>query len=198
MGEFLSKLFDTEGFPPRWNCGTGWTEAHGWLHIVSDIATFAAYVAIPCVLVYFMRKRPDLPYPKVFWLFCAFIFSCGTVHLIEATLFWQPWYRFSGALKLVTAVVSCITVFALVRVVPRALALPGLAVAKARLEEEVQVRRETEERLRTQTDLLKRQRDELEAFNKAVMGREDRVLKLKEEVNKLLEELARPPRYSTS
>ena len=32
MFEFLTPLFDTTGFPARWNCGN-WTPGHGWLHI---------------------------------------------------------------------------------------------------------------------------------------------------------------------
>jgi hypothetical protein len=49
MGEFFGKLLDTNGFPPRWHCGT-WTAGHGWLPISSDLAIFGAYVAIPLVL----------------------------------------------------------------------------------------------------------------------------------------------------
>ena len=51
----------------------------------------------------------------------------GFGHMVEATLFWHPWYRFSGAIKVCTAVVSWATVLALLPVLPRALALPGLA-----------------------------------------------------------------------
>ncbi|MGC3969475.1 MAG: hypothetical protein QM775_19570 [Pirellulales bacterium] len=53
MLDFFSRLFDTTGFPPRWLCGAGWTPAHGWLHILSDVAIWAAYFTIPGILVYF-------------------------------------------------------------------------------------------------------------------------------------------------
>jgi signal transduction histidine kinase/ActR/RegA family two-component response regulator len=117
--------FDTSGFPPRWACGPAWqTEpGWGWLHIVSDVATWGAYTAIPIVLWSFVRHRRDVPFPRVFWLFGAFIFACGTVHLVESLLFWWPAYRLSGIVKLATAIVSWGTVLALVPVVPRALTL---------------------------------------------------------------------------
>lgn len=186
---FAKQLFDTDGFPPRWECGD-WTPAHGWLHIGSDLAVFGAYVSIPCILVYFMRKRRDLPFPSTFWLFGAFIFSCGLVHLIEASIFWKPWYRFSGLAKLVTAIVSWATVFALAPTVRKALTLPGLASVNARLEDEIEQRRAAEEALQLHNE-------ELEAFTSSVIDREDRVIELKDEVNELLRELEREPKYRT-
>ncbi len=44
-------------------------------------------------------------------------------------------------------------------------------------------------------DALKRERDELQKMNQAMMGREERVLELKHQVNALLKELGRPPQY---
>ncbi|MBC8125965.1 MAG: PAS domain S-box protein, partial [Gloeobacteraceae cyanobacterium ES-bin-144] len=135
-------------------CGQ-WSDANGWLHILSDIATFGAYAAIPLVLVYFIRKRKDVPFSPIFWLFGAFIFSCGFTHLIEATIFWHPWYRLSGLLKAVTAVASWITVIALIRVIPSALALPGLEKVNRRLGEEIAQRQRVEEAHRVSEERLK-------------------------------------------
>ncbi len=118
--DFLTKLLDPSGFPPRWHCGR-WTAAHGWLHILSDLGIWSAYFAIPSLLVYFLWKRRNLPFRRIFLLFGAFILSCGTTHLMEAILFWWPAYRLSGVFKLVTALVSWTTVLALVRVGPRVL-----------------------------------------------------------------------------
>ncbi|NND97961.1 MAG: hypothetical protein HKN47_11595, partial [Pirellulaceae bacterium] len=74
---FFTHLFATDGFPPRWECGTGWTPGLGWLHIVSDFAIFGAYFAIPIVLAYFITSRDDVPFPPVLWLFAGFIAFCG-------------------------------------------------------------------------------------------------------------------------
>jgi PAS domain S-box-containing protein len=46
-------------------------------------------------------------------------------------------------------------------------------------------------------DILKQQLDELRRWNEVVLGREGRVLELKNEINELLEKLGKPPRYST-
>tara|TARA_R110002111_G_scaffold247140_5_gene310246 strand:+ start:56198 stop:58675 length:2478 start_codon:yes stop_codon:yes gene_type:complete len=147
MGEFFSRLFDTSDYPARWNCGN-WSDAEGWLHILSDLGTWSAYTAIPIVLLYFARKRKDLPFPRLFWLFAAFILLCGTVHLVEAVIFWSPIYRVSGLLKLATAVVSWATVIVLIRYMPRLLHLPSIAATNKRLVEEVEQRKEIERDLR--------------------------------------------------
>src|SRR3954454_6973678 len=124
MWDFLLHLFDPTGFPPRWRCGT-WTAGHGWLHILSDLGVWSAYVAIPLMLGYFVLRRRDIPFRSIFVLFGAFILACGTTHLMEAIIFWWPAYRLAGVIKLFTAVVSWATVIALVPVTPKALALRG-------------------------------------------------------------------------
>lgn len=124
VGTFTSKVFDTSDFPPRWYCGT-WTAGHGWLHICSDAAIFLAYMAIPCALIYFVRKRKDIPFPFLFYLFGAFIIACGLTHLMEAVIFWWPAYRFAGLLKLATALISMTTVCALAPHIPKLLQLKG-------------------------------------------------------------------------
>jgi PAS domain S-box-containing protein len=140
--DFLTHLFDTTGFPDRWNCGN-WTPAHGWLHIFSDLAVWSAYFAIPCILAYFLLRRRDVPFPTIFWLFGAFILACGTTHLMEAIIFWHPVYRLAGLIKLITAVVSWGTVAALVPTIPKALAMrtPG------ELEREIAARTQAEKAL---------------------------------------------------
>lgn len=143
MLAFLQSLFDTSGFVPRWDCGS-WTPFHGWLHILSDFAIGAAYVAIPCLLAYFVIRRRDTVFPKIFWLFIAFILACGAGHLIEGTIFWTPVYRLSGAMKLTTAVVSWATVVALVWVLPQALSLPGIARLNEQLQCEIAERKRKE------------------------------------------------------
>lgn len=142
MLDFLAHLLDTSDFPSRWHCGS-WTAEHGWLHILSDLGVWSAYVAIPCVLVYFLLRRKDLPFRSIFLLFGAFILACGTTHLMEAVIFWWPAYRLAGLIKLFTALVSWGTVFALVPVTPQALAM--------RSPEELA--REIEERKRAEASL---------------------------------------------
>ncbi len=136
MLDIFRNLFSTEGFPRRWDCGWGWTDQLGWMHIISDLAIWASYTAIPIVLAMFVLRRKDAPFPRIFWLFVAFIFLCGAVHLVEAIIFWAPVYRLSGVVKAATGVVSVATVCALVPVIPKALVLRS----PEQLEREVQER----------------------------------------------------------
>lgn len=122
IAEFFIELFSTADWPARWYCGI-WTDFHGWLYIVSDLAIWAAYFVIPILLILFIKKKPSLPLPKVFWLFGAFILFCGLTHLIDAIIFWWPAYRLSALLRFITAIVSWITIFAIYKYLPVALSL---------------------------------------------------------------------------
>ncbi len=146
IGVFFLHLFDTAGFPARWYCGSAWQDEPGvgWLHIVSDLAIFGAYLTIPVLLAYFLFRRRDLPFPTLIALFALFIVSCGLGHMVEAIIFWEPVYRFSGLIKAVTAIVSWGTVVALVPLIPRVLDLPNLEKMNAQLEAEVAERRRAE------------------------------------------------------
>lgn len=208
MVKLLSDLFDTSGFPARWHCGI-WSDALGWLHIGSDVAIFAAYTAIPLVLAYFVLRKPDVPFPKIFWLFVVFIFACGFGHLVEAIIYWHPVYRFAGVVKLVTAAASWATVVALVYIVPQALTYPGLAKLNAELARSNSELQTLMDRLRDRTaslqiEVAERRRaeenstqhaQELEQFNRLAVGRELRMVELKCEVNELAGLLGRPKQY---
>lgn len=172
MSDFLTHLFDTSGFYPRWQCGS-WTDAHGWLHIVSDLAIWSAYFAIPVVLVSLVVRRKDVPFRSIFWLFGAFILACGTTHLMEAIIFWHPLYRLSGVIKLLTAIVSWGTVIALVPVLPKALAMRS----PEELEQEITARKQAEADLQRANAELERRVEALrsseERFRLLVDGTQD-------------------------
>ena len=121
--EFITQLFGTESWPARWFCGQ-WSDFHGWLYISSSIAIWAAYFAIPLILICLLYKRKDsIPFQRVFGLFILFILSCGSTHLIDAIIFWHPIYRISALALFFTSIISWITVIALFKVIPEALTL---------------------------------------------------------------------------
>lgn len=155
MIDFFSKLFDASDYPPRWTCGR-WTASEGWLHILSDLSVWAAYLAIPLVLVYFLRHKKDLPFRKIFLLFGAFILLCGTTHLMDAIVFWWPAYRLSGLIKLATGIVSWATVAALFSVLPEALRLRS----PEDLEREIAARKQAEENLTSANAALEQRVEE--------------------------------------
>lgn len=194
---FPSDLFDTQGFVARWSCGQ-WTPLHGWVHILSDLAIFGAYAAIPVALVVFISRREDVPFNRLFWLFAGFILFCGVGHLIEASLFWWPWYRLSGRMKLSTAIISWVTVLALLPLIPKALAFPSLARMTGELQQEIAERNKAETLLHERVAELARANADLERFNQLSVGRERRMIELKREVNALLAQAGKPPAHDMS
>lgn len=96
-----------------------------WLHVVSDILIALAYMTIPVALIYFVRRRRDIPFDWIFLCFGVFIVACGATHAIEAWNVWHANYLIAGGFKVATALASLPTAFLLVRLIPRALAIPS-------------------------------------------------------------------------
>ncbi len=120
--EYFKELFQTSDFMPRWICGH-WTEAHGWLYILSNIVIGLSYFAIPVMLFVFIKKKKNIPFKGVFFLFSLFIIFCGVTHILDATIFWIPFYRLNALVLFITAVISAVTVFTLYKKLPLALNL---------------------------------------------------------------------------
>ena len=155
MSEFLSKLFSSD-FMPHGACYL-WRPEIVWLHAPSDTLIALSYYLIPIVLIYFVRKRTDLPFNWIFVMFGVFIMACGTTHLMEVVTLWRPVYRLSGVIKAFTAVVSIATAVMLVKLIPQALALPSpmqLRTANLNLENEIKHRRRVEQALHQAHDEL--------------------------------------------
>jgi signal transduction histidine kinase len=131
---FFVNLFGTADWPPRWHCGT-WTDFHGWLYIISDTSIWAAYFVIPFLLYRIVDRRKDIPFPRIIWLFIAFILLCGTTHLLDAIIFWWPAYRLSALVRFATGVVSIITVYGLYKVLPQVYNLRTVSQLEAEVEE---------------------------------------------------------------
>ena len=103
------------------------------------------------MLVYFVRKRRDVPFDWIFLMFGAFIIACGTTHVMDVWTLWYPTYWLSGFIKAITAFVSVYTALELVSLIPKALTLPSpaqLEEANYQLAKEIAERKRTEEVLR--------------------------------------------------
>ena len=149
MLSFLRNLF-TSDFMGHGYCYL-WRPEIVWLHVGSDVLITLAYYSIPVSLVYFVRKRRDLPFHWMFIMFGAFILGCGTTHMMEVWTIWYGTYRLAGVVKLVTAALSVSTAVALVPLMPKALALPSparLAAANQELEQEARAREQAEDEQR--------------------------------------------------
>jgi PAS domain S-box-containing protein len=120
-----------------------WNARLVWLHVVSDSLIALAYFSIPITLVYFIRKRRDLPFNWMFVSFGVFILASCATHAMEVWTLWHANYWLSGGVKAVTALVSVPTAVLLVGLIPRALAL----ASPEELRHEIAERRRTEEAL---------------------------------------------------
>lgn len=65
MLAIISDLFDTSDFPARRYCGD-WSQAHGWVHIISDATIILCYMAIPLLLIYFKKQKKVGAFQPVF------------------------------------------------------------------------------------------------------------------------------------
>lgn len=130
MLEFIHNFLAEGSFIPHGHCYL-WNSGLVWLHILSDFLIALAYYSIPISLIYFAYKRKDLPFKNLMLLFGAFIFSCGTIHVMEVWTLWHPTYWLSGSIKAFTALISVYTASILVPIIPQALALPSPAQLEA-------------------------------------------------------------------
>ena len=177
-------FFGSIDFMPHGHCYF-WRADLITLHVVSDGMIALSYYSIPLIIAYLVRRRSDLPFRSLFWLFGAFIVACGTTHLMEVYTVWQPAYWLSGWIKAATAVISLMSAVALVRVVPAALRLPSpdalrklnedlerrvqartvdLTASNERLAREVRQREEAEAEVRRLNQSLQNRLTELQAL----------------------------------
>ncbi|MEQ9008493.1 MAG: two-component sensor histidine kinase, partial [Ekhidna sp.] len=120
LTSYFSGLLSTENWPARWTCGD-WSSVEGWMYISADLSIFLAYLSIPIILLWYIRNRDIGKGRNLVILFAAFILLCGFTHLIDVVLFWEPVYRLSGFMKLLTGVVSLATATVVGFVIPKAL-----------------------------------------------------------------------------
>lgn len=128
------KLFSSHDLLPHGFCYQ-WKPALLWLHAISDTLIALAYFLIPVALIYFVRRRRDLPFSWMFVCFGVFIAACGATHLMEVWTLWVPAYWLSGGVKVITAIASVPTALFLIHLMPRALSLPSPDEMRAANEE---------------------------------------------------------------
>lgn len=149
MLDLIRDILSPHYYIPHGHCYLWQTPLVG-LHLVSDALIAVAYFSIPAMLIYFIRKRNDIPFSKVFALFGAFIILCGVGHLLDIWTLWHPDYWVSGIERAMTAIVSCYTALQLIELLPQFLALRSpeqLEVLNRKLEQEVAERQKAEETL---------------------------------------------------
>ncbi|AFZ48339.1 integral membrane sensor signal transduction histidine kinase [Cyanobacterium stanieri PCC 7202] len=166
MLNLFKEIFSANGYVPHGHCYL-WQRELVSFHVLADLLIAIAYFSIPITLLYFIKKREDIPFSGIFVLFSLFIISCGITHLMAIVTLWYPFYWLSGILKIISASVSLLTAFELVGVIPFALALPSpekLTEVNYQLQKEIRDRQKIEIKLIKLNQNLKRSNEELEQF----------------------------------
>ena len=134
-------LFDSSGLTAHGFCLL-WEPGLIWTYAISDAGIALAYFSIPVALAVIARRRSDLVFRPLLWLFAAFILLCGTTHWLDLITLWVPAYGLQAIVKAMTAAVSVFTAVALWWLLPKALTLPS----PAQLREANEALRASEER----------------------------------------------------
>ena len=150
METILRILFEPSGLTPHGFCLL-WEPGLIWMHTISDALIGIAYYSIPLALIQFVRRRTDIAFSWIFWLFAAFILACGTTHFMSIVTLWYPLYWLDGTIKALTAMLSVVTAVILWPLIPRAVALPSPAALRQiniELARQIAERDQAEEALR--------------------------------------------------
>lgn len=168
-------------FMPHGHCFF-WLPDILWLHVGSDAVIALAYLLIPIGLYIFAtRNQYKLPHKDLVYLFMAFIFFCGISHITSIYTVWVPAYRFEGWVKAITASVSLVTALVLLPKLPDLLINQNLQKKYMQMEEH---QRALEARL-----------SQMNSVYEASLGREERIIQLKKEINLELAKQGLPQRY---
>ena len=157
MANFVSDLLGGASFVPHGFCLL-WRPDLVAMHVGADAVIATSYLTIPVGIAVFVRRRHDLLYKKIFWLFAAFIVFCGMSHIFDILTLWWPAYKAQGLVKFATALVSAATAIQIWPIIPQALALPSPGLLR-QANESLEMRVRENERINAQ---LAAMRDELE------------------------------------
>ncbi len=126
----ITRFFTGAGYEPHGVCLL-WSPGLILLHLVSDALIALAYFSIPALLLYFLRRRGDIPFGSVFVMFSMFIVACGITHALAVYELWHGAYWLSGAAKAATAAISLATAVVMIPLIPKALSLRSPAELEA-------------------------------------------------------------------
>ncbi len=153
-----------------------------WLHVISNAVIALSYLLIPLGLYIFVtRNSRRLPHRDLAYLFIFFIFFCGLSHAAEIYTTWVPAYWLEGWLKAITASVSIVTALVLLPKLPDLVPSAADRRRYADLEEHQRI--------------LETRLAQMNSLYEASLGREERIVQLKKEINQELAKQGLPPRY---
>lgn len=119
MLDTLSHFFNINQFIPHGHCFL-WMPSLLWTLVASDGLIALSYYTIPVALMLAVGNRQNDRLKWIIWMFSAFIFACGTTHLIDIATIWYPNYWLDAGAKAFTAVISAVTAIAIWPIVKEA------------------------------------------------------------------------------
>lgn len=180
MSSFLAEWFSSQGFFPRGQSYL-WTPELLWTYFIADLTLGVACFLIPIALIYYVRKRYDLPSTN--WLLSplsVFVFACGVTHFIAIWTIWHPDYWLDAIVKAIAAAASALTALLLWVLIRRLTRLPSAREQRQvikQLEHEIEERKKAENALRQSQATLR----ELAAYQERI--REDERKRIAREIH---------------
>ncbi len=92
---------------------------------ISNALIAVSYASIPVFLIVFVRRRKDLPFTWIIFLFGLFILACGTTHLVHVIGLWWPVDWWQATVDMICAMVSLATAIVVWPILPKLLAIPS-------------------------------------------------------------------------
>lgn len=92
---------------------------------ISNALIAVSYASIPFFLIVFVRKRKDMPFTWVIFLFGMFILACGTTHIVHVIGLWWPVNWWQATVDAICAVVSLATAVVVWPILPKLLSIPS-------------------------------------------------------------------------
>lgn len=130
---------------------------------LSNALIAVAYASIPFFLIVFLRKRKDMPFSWIIFLFGLFILACGTTHIVHVIGLWWPVDWWQASVDFICAVISVATAVAVWPSLPKLLSIPSPGQLRLVNEELQKAYIEVEKRVKERTE-------ELEVSNKSLIA----------------------------
>ncbi|HLO48087.1 MAG TPA: ATP-binding protein, partial [Kamptonema sp.] len=104
-----------------------------WLQAGSDLAIALACYSIVAMVVYFIKKRPDVKFAGIFGYLAATIACWGTISVVDLWALWHPSYGLGAFTQAIAAAISILTAMLAAVALPKALTTPSFAELEAEI-----------------------------------------------------------------
>ncbi len=137
--------------------------------LFANLATFAAFAVIPLLILYFLLRRRQVHFSRLWFLLLMYLVVGGAVHVLDACGDFTPVARVAAALKVVVAFIAWVWVIVLIPLLPKLLearSAEEFTTLLSKHEEAEQALRETEAVYKSLIESLP-----LNVFRKDLQGR---------------------------